>query len=54
VGFEKEEYRLTGKFYSEFVVTFCEALGLLQHLALLESLCLPRLVRRRVETGCKE
>ncbi len=28
VGFEKEEYRLTSKFYSEFVVAFCEALGL--------------------------
>lgn len=28
VGFEKEEYRLTGDFYSEFVVAFCEALEL--------------------------
>jgi len=28
VGFEKEEYRLTSKFYSEFVVAFCDALGL--------------------------
>ncbi len=27
-GFEKEEYRLTGKFYSEFIVAFCDALEL--------------------------
>jgi hypothetical protein len=27
VGFEKEEYRLTGKFYSEFVVTFWKLWG---------------------------
>jgi pimeloyl-ACP methyl ester carboxylesterase len=27
-GFEGEEYRLTSKFYSEFVIAFCEALDL--------------------------
>jgi pimeloyl-ACP methyl ester carboxylesterase len=27
-GFEKEEYRLTAKFYSEFVMAFCQALDL--------------------------
>jgi pimeloyl-ACP methyl ester carboxylesterase len=27
-GFEKEEYRLTAKFYSEFVMAFCDALEL--------------------------
>jgi pimeloyl-ACP methyl ester carboxylesterase len=27
-GFEKQEYRLTSRFYSEFVVAFCDALGL--------------------------
>jgi pimeloyl-ACP methyl ester carboxylesterase len=27
-GFEKEEYRLTAKFYSEFVMAFCRALDL--------------------------
>jgi pimeloyl-ACP methyl ester carboxylesterase len=27
-GFEKQEYRLTAKFYSEFVMTFCKALEL--------------------------
>ena len=28
VGFEKEDYRLTAKFYSEFIMAFCDALGL--------------------------
>jgi pimeloyl-ACP methyl ester carboxylesterase len=28
IGFEKEDYRLTAKFYSEFVMAFCEALEL--------------------------
>jgi pimeloyl-ACP methyl ester carboxylesterase len=28
VGFEKEDYRLTAKFYSEFLMAFCEALEL--------------------------
>jgi pimeloyl-ACP methyl ester carboxylesterase len=27
-GFEKEDYRLTAKFYSEFIMAFCDALGL--------------------------
>jgi pimeloyl-ACP methyl ester carboxylesterase len=27
-GFEREEYRLTAKFYSEFVMSFCDALEL--------------------------
>jgi len=27
-GFHTEEYRLTAKFYSEFVIAFCDALGL--------------------------
>ncbi len=27
-GFEKEDYRLTAKFYSEFIMAFCNALGL--------------------------
>jgi pimeloyl-ACP methyl ester carboxylesterase len=30
VGFEKEEYRLSAKFYSEFVMAFCDALELEQ------------------------
>jgi pimeloyl-ACP methyl ester carboxylesterase len=28
VGFEKEEYKLTADFYSEFTMAFCDALGL--------------------------
>jgi pimeloyl-ACP methyl ester carboxylesterase len=28
VGFEKEDYRLTAKFYSEFIMAFCDALEL--------------------------
>jgi pimeloyl-ACP methyl ester carboxylesterase len=28
LGFEREEYRLTAKFYSEFVMAFCDALEL--------------------------
>jgi pimeloyl-ACP methyl ester carboxylesterase len=27
-GFEKEDYRLTAQFYSEFIMAFCDALGL--------------------------
>jgi pimeloyl-ACP methyl ester carboxylesterase len=27
-GFERDEYRLTVKFYSEFIMAFCDALGL--------------------------
>lgn len=27
-GFERDEYRLTAKFYSEFIMAFCDALGL--------------------------
>jgi pimeloyl-ACP methyl ester carboxylesterase len=27
-GFQNEEYRLTAKFYSEFIIAFCDALGL--------------------------
>jgi pimeloyl-ACP methyl ester carboxylesterase len=27
-GFQNEEYRLTAKFYSEFIIAFCDTLGL--------------------------
>jgi hypothetical protein len=30
-GFQNEEYRLTAKFYSEFIIAFCDALGLERH-----------------------